>query len=1232
VTEQCSPISTPSDYHVPSFPPMLRRLTFLARRWFSFKSMGIGPSPRCGHTMTTSRDKLIVLGGESATNVTGKDESTVAFILDTSKIRFPSDSAFPSTSVPSTMTKQPSSTSSNKVRNLTSPPPAERVRSTTSPPPPQQQQPQQQSFRPTSRGNTESPRVNAEEPPRSAGSRTKIRSPSPTRGGVGGSLKSRGEGERPHVRSSSGGSTPQSMSGSMRGRTTTPPNIQIGGMATTQSQSERPERPERPIDRQIERGTPDRGTPSTDRQPFDRSTNDRAMDRSIERSTPIDRQPLSQKQIQSQVNGTPVDFPLITADQNPKSAQTPVQEDIESNGGDQSPSEPKHSETHADDTSTPSLQSSPHLTSSAPSLDDLKKRLAWMTTELALAQSRGYTPDQYPDDDDLDFLGTQEFQVKDTKLLQALLSTRHQLARVKELVKDQTRTASERISEAERQRDEALADASYIRARLAAAQSGDESPARDDRATELSKKLVVALAIQNELTVKLEGLEGQLQVEKTARQVAEETAQSHFGKYDDVERRRKEAWIQLEEFREKHADAQRVAVEERAKSVDHVAVVGNLRVEAEELKRQVVEMTELLDVQTNAVQATKVSINSAVERAEAAENSLQLERSHRIELEKEIVQLKQELGSLDDHHSRIEDLERQLKQAREEADSHRNITLTKLDTIVNRSSPTTSTDYEGRIRTLQDHLDSTKSLHAESRQQVDAATRDLSKANERITTLESSQSQSVREVADLQSRLSETLDQLQHLQGEHTKVRSRMTDVQRDLDASYVKHSAIKQLFSERPSSSSPARGSGTPEFSNKIRELERQLEESGRLREELESSQEQVMQNLSVASKRHKEATRRQRDAEDRVKKLEEELERASNISGSGSVDVAEANRRTAEAEKKLADSTVVFQDRLTQLEADYQSAVHYVKGTEKMIRRMKEELTKYKSQNAFLQSELHELKRQSFKGSDEEQQGWEAEKDRMVKEIEALQVAQKSESSSASEQIKLLQTKLDQHAEERDVLKSQLVTIQKDYQSATERTKDMETQLKRLQDDNTSKSRLETELSLAKAASKRLEQENELLETRAIEAEEKVSLLLDQVESSVDTYRRSIVAKRSEERNSPPISPRSSSVGNRTSVALDSLAHELDQLRSHWESSTHRYRLSTASSLGGHESPTRGSATTTTTGLGLHPFDFDQSRVTTDDASTKINGVRLDSPRWRDDVDTQLTPTQAHFRQVTA
>jgi len=111
--------------------------------------------------------------------------------------------------------------------------------------------------------------------------------------------------------------------------------------------------------------------------------------------------------------------------------------------------------------------------------------------------SKGIYPSSPDSDDDIiDILSKNDIQVKDTRLLQALLSTRHQLSRVKELVKDQTQTASERIAEMERQRDEALSDAAYARARLAAAQSGDPSDVQSDRAAELGRKLVTALSLQ----------------------------------------------------------------------------------------------------------------------------------------------------------------------------------------------------------------------------------------------------------------------------------------------------------------------------------------------------------------------------------------------------------------------------------------------------------------------------------------------------------------------------------------------------------------------------------------------------------------------------------------------------------------------------------------------------------------------------------------------------------------
>jgi len=977
-------------------------------------------------------------------------------------------------------------------------------------------------------------------------------------------------------------------------------------------------------ERQQEKVLQVRTTPERQQERKDRGTEriaERAVERPLDRNVEISTPDPSVLKPQAQINGlaaSPEDYS--------KEVESP---------GNQSPADAKHSETQHDE---PSLQPGPQITSSitnttSSSSDQLKKRLAWATTELALAQSQGYIPntDSYDEDDDLgDFFGKNDFQAKDTKLLQALLSTRHQLSRVKELVKDQTRMASERIAEAERQRDEALSDAAYVRARLAAAQTGEDSssPIQDDRAAALGKKLVLALSMQNELSIKVEDLTNQLAAENAARKQAEEMCCTHAEKLEDSQRRRNEHSSALEEMRVKLHEAQRAVTDERTKSVDHEALVANLRIETAELKKQVGELTGLVDHQQNAVKATKTAVQTAVERAEVAERELHDERTKRLDLQKEVVSLKQQLAAVEMQQSRLDLLERQLSQAREEADAARHVMLNGLDNLSPRMA-SDATDYDGRLQTVQEHLNATKSLHAESRAAHEATVQELAKANERVAALEISQSSHIKEIASLQSQLSQSIDQLQLLQGEHTKVRTKMTELQRDLDASYVKHSAIKQLFSERVTSASPLRSiTATPEVSNRIRELERQLEESSQIREELEANQDQVMQNLTVAQKRHKDATKRQREAEDRVKKLEEEIERVSAGSASASAaDIVEAQRKQAEAEKKLVDSTVAFQDRLAQLESDYQSAVHYVKGTEKMIRRTKEELTKYKSQNAFLQTELHDLKRQSFRG--ETVIEWETEKERLVKEIENLQAMQKSDAEAASDEIKSLQSRLDRYSHERDVFKTQVAQIQKELETASERSKQLEAELTRLNNDD-SRSQFETELAVARATAKRLEQENQQLESRATEAEEKVSHLLDQVETSVDTYRRSILPKRTDGA-SPPMSPRSSSVGNRTSVALDSLAHELDQLRSHWESSSHRYRLSTTSSLLERESPTRGVTLSNPASLGLSPFDFNTSKVTmsSDDPSVKVNGVHELSSRWHDELDKAPS---SHFREVTA
>jgi len=60
------------------------------------------------------------------------------------------------------------------------------------------------------------------------------------------------------------------------------------------------------------------------------------------------------------------------------------------------------------------------------------------------------------------------------------------------------------------------------------------------------------------------------------------------------------------------------------------------------------------------------------------------------------------------------------------------------------------------------------------------------------------------------------------------------------------------------------------------------------------------------------------------------------------------------AQLQQKLDETERSYKERLRQLEDDYQVAVHYVKGTEKMMRKVREELTKQRNVNKTIQAEL--------------------------------------------------------------------------------------------------------------------------------------------------------------------------------------------------------------------------------------------------------------------------------------
>jgi chromosome segregation ATPase len=490
-------------------------------------------------------------------------------------------------------------------------------------------------------------------------------------------------------------------------------------------------------------------------------------------------------------------------------------------------------------------------------------------------------------------------------------------------------------------------------------------------------------------------------------------------------------------------------------------------------------------------------LRPSTNRADLFERQIEDERSQREGAERKLGQLRAEH---EDRTSELESTSRRLRDAEELAETHAKEATTHREALMvglaslSHSGRETDRDpmADERLAALQESAERSNALAKQHQAAADSIAQKLRAAEERIAGLEAYQEQSSREGLQIRRQLQSATRDAQRYQAELRELRGTLESHQRDASALAVQHGALKDLLSERGMNmsdtrrspvfgESPASRFGTPEQS-KLRELEAQLQNSLKANDETKSQFENRMHE---------------------------------------------------------ADST--YREKLEQLENDYQSAVHYVKGTEKMLKKMKEELTKYKSVNSQLQTEL-ETSRGGASATGAESAAWASEREHLHTSIDEIK-------SSMSTQISSLEANLS--------------SVQRELAAARD-----ETARQRNEQEELAKS--------AKQAEKELEQlksENAMLQSRAEEADQRVNVLLDQVGTSVSNYRRQSQIQpagangisHNREQSTSTMTDTSSTAEEdqptdvRGSVALDNLASELETLRTQWETTSRtNYRLS--------------------------------------------------------------------------
>ncbi|KAJ6264183.1 hypothetical protein Dda_0325 [Drechslerella dactyloides] len=1038
-----------------------------SRRWYTFQNMGPSPSPRSGHSMTTYGTKIFVKGGEPSVQTTNAEELTFLYILDTAKIRYPTDQQLqdrdraPVPGGPPGAARRPSA--AERPSNIGGPPTLRKVSSGG---------PGRESLMmgPGAQGQP------------------------PINGNIGAANGPGSRLPRASIAQAPGGPPPQQQAPNPRGPVGPP---QMNGRAKT------PTRADQRPSVETARGQPppirEGGSPpGTNGAPAPLTNGNRvppaqSPPQQVSTIVPAPRSISPPERSRSRQNQSSID-----------SIAAPLQQSLQNqkpNGILSGPQSPIHQESMGMSSPVDALSDA----SSIKELESLRQVNAWYASELSLARKQGYTL-QSSNSSAFEEHVAEDLSESDRPLLEALVAMKAELQKVQGLVEEQASLAAKRIAEVEQQRDVAVSEAVYMKAKLAAVSGGgnmspiDVNNMEADRASNMEKRLATSLATQAELQVKLHSLTTEFEAEKKARQLADDLASAAENRVSELDDFRNRTASELESLRAELIDAEKTLREEASTRADALSEAKLLRLDKEELTARLEDTLRDNSDYAAAMDSLRTALLASQKKSELLERQLEDDRTVREALDRKLARLKSEYEErstdLEAANRRLKDVEELAEKHAEEAKSARDAMISGLEKAAGREVlDIVGSAADERVVILQDQVVASKTMLAKHKQQADEAGEKLAQAMQRVAGLELMQAQASKEAINLQRRMADILEEGRRLKQDNTELLLKLSERQLDVDATTSKYSALRELLSERGINldkrdvrsrnglGSPRSGSGsaTPDQMGRLRELEAQLEAQIKAHNETKS----------------------------------------------------QADQQAQEAEK-------VFSLKLEELENNYQSVAKYVKGTEKMLIRMKEELAKYKVQNAKLTADLEEARSSPREGVLLNESGFDAERDAMSVEIVALQT-KLSETASAMERRMLeVQNDLDGLRIERDTARQQSTTAQ---------------------------------LQLMEVSSQieRLESENSMLETRAAEAEKKVSSLLDRLESSVDAYRESVRFDYRRPENQGDYSERNSVYDAndlRTSVALDSLASELDQLKASWHARNSAYRLSAFD--GGEKTPT--------------------------------------------------------------
>ncbi|KAJ7492803.1 hypothetical protein FB451DRAFT_1389152 [Mycena latifolia] len=588
-------------------------------------------------------------------------------------------------------------------------------------------------------------------------------------------------------------------------------------------------------------------------------------------------------------------------------------------------------------------------------LEGVKRQMAWMKEALAKASKSGYV---YVDRD-----GGQEGVnggmegTSDGRSAELALKFKQFKAQMQTVMAEQARLASEHIADAERIKTSATQEAAYYRAKLQALENANETEVvrlERERVADLERHMSALMTERWEQDRKMSELSDSLALQTTLCEQAEARAADASKRAELVDESHERTLQRHNNIQERHNNLEAQLREHADRLLSQTSALEQKEADEMSLRAQVEELIQSRDQHLRALEQARTALQAASSRAEEVDVQYDRAREQISTLEVDVVELRGELESrtaeVESIRSRLTDVENSWAKSREEADAFRALTTGGLGELLD-SHRDLKTDedrvargHAEKTQAMETEATSLRKMLKEAAQQADQAQLQVAEERRRVREHETEQSLLRSQLVGLRAQLSNALADIGRAKKDLAERDAQLSDRSKDSSDATVRLGMLRNYLAENgigidedaERSRSRAQGATSPVVS----ELESKLAERTRLHENAERELAQTL--------------RRKRDLESQLSQVSTQLDRVRSTQSPASTPNPEAEARAAEAERKLEETEQGYKARMQQMEEDYQLAVHYVKGTEKMMRRMRDELTKQKNTNVSLQADL--------------------------------------------------------------------------------------------------------------------------------------------------------------------------------------------------------------------------------------------------------------------------------------